>query len=158
MNVNFVNPVISSIINVLSTMAQLTPEAGKPSLKENKTSRGILTGFIALEGEQASGSLAISFPEAVILEIFKRMMREEKTAVDDMVKDLTGEIANMVLGGAKQIFEEKGMQFGLTLPSILEGVDHQILHLVQGPIILLPLKTEYGEFYVEFCIKESKPH
>jgi chemotaxis protein CheX len=151
MEARFINPVLTSMVNVLSTMAQMEPKPGKPSLKTHDTAPGIVTGLIAMEGEQASGSLAISFPTVVILDIVKRMLREEKTEVDDMARDLTGEISNMVMGGAKGLLEDEGYHFGLSLPTVLFGEGHTIRHGVDGPRILLPFSAEAGEFFVEIC-------
>lgn len=151
MKVDHINPVITAVINTLQTMAQLEPVVGKPSLKQSTIAPGVVSGLIALEGKDARGSLALSFPEPVILDIYKRMMHEEKSAVDKMVVDLVGELANIVMGGAKQQFESRGMDFGLTLPKMLEGVDHEIKHAVIGKVITIPLQIDSGIIYTEFC-------
>lgn len=153
MEAKFINPVLTSMVNVLSTMAQMVPKPGRPSLKTDDSAPGVVTGLIAMEGAQARGSLAISFPKAVILDIVKRMLREEKTEVDDMARDLTGEISNMVMGGAKGLLEEDGYHFGLSLPTVLFGEGHTIHHGVDGPRILLPFVAEPGEFFVEICFE-----
>ena len=154
MQAKFINPVLTSMVNVLSTMAKLHPTPGKPTIKKDNQALGAVTGIIAMEGEQAKGSLAVCFPKAVILDINKRMLHEEKTEIDAMVEDLTGEIANMVIGGAKKIFEDEGYSFGLTLPRVVSGPDHTIDHPVVGPKILLPFTSEPGEFFVEICFEE----
>ncbi len=151
MNVNFVNPVLHSVVNILKTMANVEASVGKPELKKNNKSLGIVSGLIALEGAQTKGSLAISFSKPVILELVKRMLREDKAEVDDMAKDLTGEIANMALGSAKSEFEQNGLDFNLTLPTVLTGEDHLIEHKYKGPTVLLPFSTSAGKFYVEIC-------
>jgi chemotaxis protein CheX len=154
MDATFINPVLSSMVNVLATMAQMEPKAGKPSLKQDDKALGVVTGVIAMEGPEAKGSLAISFPKPVILDITKRMLREEKAEVDDMVMDLTGELANMVLGGAKRLLEEQGYHFGLTLPSVKAGEGLPVEHPYKGPKILLPFTTDAGEFFVEICFEQ----
>ncbi len=159
MNVTYINPVLHSIVKVLSMMAQTTPEAGKPVIKEDDTARGVVTGIITMEGEsnkgeKASGSLALTFTKPAILDIYKKMMHEDKDEVDDMVKDLVGELSNMVLGGAKGILESEGHHFGLTLPEVLSGDEHKIAHSVNGSKVILPFTTDAGEFYVEICFTE----
>lgn len=151
MRVDFINPVINAVINTLQTMAQLEPTPGKPSLKDSNKAPGVVSGLIELQGSEASGSLALSFPKPVILDLYKRMLREEKTEVDKMVVDLVGELANIVMGGAKQQFEAQGMDFGLTLPSIMEGKDHDIIHPAKGKVITLPIEVSSGTIFIEFC-------
>ena len=48
MNVEFINPFLSSMLNVMSTMAQmeLTPE--KPRLKKNEVAMGDVSGLIGM--------------------------------------------------------------------------------------------------------------
>ena len=154
MEAKFINPVLTSMVNVLSTMAQMEPKPGKPSLKDDSQARGVVSAVISMDGSKAKGSLAISFSKPVILDIVKRMLRQEVDEVDDMAKDLTGELSNMVLGGAKALLEEEGYDFGLSLPAVISGPDHVIEHAVDGPKILLPFTTDAGDFYVEICFKE----
>lgn len=153
MKAELINPVLSSAINVLQTMAQVVPEPGRPSLKQNSQSMGVVTGYITLEGKQANGSLAVTFPRAVILDIYQRMLMEKKSQVDDEVVNLVGEITNMVVGGAKQGFESSGLDFGLTLPEMIQGEAHDINHAVDDPVMLMPLNIESGSIYLEFCLK-----
>lgn len=153
MQAKFINPFLVSLVNVLTTMAQLEVKPGKAALKHNDIALGAVTGLIALEGDQARGSMAISFPEAVILDICKRMLGDEKTEVDDEVKDLTGELTNMLLGGAKKIFDAEGYDFGLTQPKVFSGDGHRIEHPYKGAKIIMPFTGESGEFYVEICFE-----
>jgi len=102
-------------------------------------------------GKKANGSLAISFSKPVAIELAHNMLRIETDVVDEMVEDLIGEIANMVAGGAKAIYDEQGIDFELTLPKVLTGENHQIKHSFIGTTILLPFTTNAGEFYVESC-------
>lgn len=154
MEAKFINPVLNSVVNVLTTMAKLEATPGKPSVKTDEIARGVVTGLITMDGDQARGSLAISFPKVVILEIVKRMLRMELTEVDDMAKDMTGELANMVMGGAKGLLQKEGYDFGLSLPNVLAGEGHIVKHPYSGPKILLPLTTESGDFYIEICFEE----
>ncbi|HEB59544.1 MAG TPA: chemotaxis protein CheX [Gammaproteobacteria bacterium] len=154
MDAKYINPVLTSMVNVLSTMAQLESTPGKPSLKQDTRALGVVTSIIGLEGPQARGSLAISFPKPVILDIVRRMLEMDTDGTDETACDLTGEISNMVMGGAKVLLEEEGYDFGLTIPTVQSGADHVIEHTVEGPTILLPFSTSAGEFYVELRFVE----
>ena len=153
MKVDYINPVLTAVISTLETMAQLEAVPGTPVLKDSAKAPGIITGIIELKGPKACGSLALSFPEPVILDIYNKMLREDKTAIDEMVVDLVGELANIVMGGAKKEFDEQGMKFGLTLPTIVDGKNHHIIHPIKGKVISLPLDISSGTVYAEFCFK-----
>ncbi len=151
MDVSIINPVITSILSVLSTMAHIDPVAGKPKLK-NKSDLVYgkhITGLISMTGPQARASVALTFPENAILYIANNMLPNEASQIDGVVIDLAGELANMVLGGTKGIMEEKGMMFDLSLPTIIVGNEYMIAHVTNSPIIVLPFKMPQGDFFVE---------
>lgn len=157
MNVNFINPVLRSMQNVLSTMAHIEPKVGAPKLKEKNAivpGRNI-SGMMNMVGRKGNASVAITFSEASILHIAKKMLPMEITTVDGNVIDLVGELANMVLGGAKSELETGGYYFSLSLPTIILGTDYLIAHKTNAPIITLPFTMPEGEFVVEAGYEET---
>ena len=155
MDVKFINPVLNSVLKVLSTMAQLEVRPGKPSIKENTSAQGDVTGYMTMQSPQANGSMAITFSKPAILDITKRMLGESHEEIDDTILDMTGELANMAVGGAKNTLIEQGYDFDMSLPSVLSGAEHDIKHLEQEtPVIIMPFETDAGTFYVEACFKE----
>ena len=151
MDANHLNPALDSIVNVLTTMAGITPTIGKPSIKTDQNAHGVITGLIDLVSKDTNGSLAISFSKPVALELANKMLRLDTDVVDEEIEDLIGEMTNMVAGGAKAIYQEQGYDFDLTRPTVITGENHQVKHSVKGTTILLPFNTESGEFYVEAC-------
>lgn len=151
MQVDFINPFLESMINVLSTMAMLEVKAGEPMVKKNETALGDVTGLIGMTSPQAKGSLAITFTSQVLLEICKRMLGERPDAVDETATDLAGEITNMVSGGAKRLLGEKGYDFDMAIPAIVSGKNHTVHHKTGGPKIIVPFETAHGAFFVEVC-------
>jgi chemotaxis protein CheX len=67
-----------------------------------------------------------------------------------------GEIANMVLGGAKSELENGGFFFSMSLPTIILGSDYLIAHKTNAPILTLPFSMPEGEFIVEAGYEEIK--
>jgi chemotaxis protein CheX len=153
MNVKYINPLLESTINVLSTMAMIEAKPGQPSLKEGNKVLGDVTGKIALSGEQTNGSLAISFSTASILNISEKMLGETVDSIDEGIVDLVGEITNIITGGAKRLYSDQGIEFDLTRPSMLIGSDQILEHTIQGKAqtIVLPFTTDAGNFYLEMC-------
>lgn len=151
MNVEIINPFLESMVNVLSTMAMLESTPQRPSIKQDDTARGDVTGVIGMTSPQVKGSLAITFSEAVLLEMCKRMLGETLTSLNDDAADLAGEITNMVSGGAKRLLGEKGYMFEMAIPAVVSGKGHVVRHQSRGPKILIPFTTDFGNFYVEVC-------
>jgi len=166
MEAQFINPVIASVVNVLTTMSQIKPSTGLPIRKKagdfakGKNITGLMTmvgkkEVIANLSKRVSASIALTFSEEAILHIAKKMMPMEITKIDGIVIDLAGEIANMVLGGAKTELEEKGYIFQMSLPTIIIGTDYLIAHKIKSPIINVPFSMPEGNFYVEVGYEET---
>ena len=153
MNVDYVNPFLGALVEVLATMAGTNAERGELSVKSYKSALGDVSGRIDMRGD-ATGSLAVSFTASSILAIFANMVGERRDELDDEVADLVGEITNMVSGGAKRVFSEKGYEFDMATPELLTGKGHLIDHGIEGRTILVPFKTPDGEFFVEVCFEE----
>lgn len=151
MNVEFVNPFLNSLLNVLSTMAMLELKPGKPKLKADEVARGDISGLIGMVSEQTKGSFSISFEESLALEIMHRMLGERPEKLNEDVSDMVGEITNMVTGGAKKLLAEKGYEFNMATPIVVSGKDHTIAHKSDGPKIVMPFETEYGKANIEIC-------
>jgi len=94
MNVEFINPFLSSMLNVMSTMAQmeLTPE--KPRLKKSEVAMGDVSGLIGMVSEQTKGSLSITFEGRLAIATMKKMVGEGPDVVNEEITDLVGEITN----------------------------------------------------------------
>jgi len=149
MNVEYVNPFLSSLVNVLSTMANMTIVPGQPRIKKDEVARGDVSGLIGMIGPQTKGSFSVSFEESLALEIMQRMLGERPKTINEEVTDMVGEITNMVTGGAKRILGEKGYEFSMATPVVVSGKGHTITHKCDGPKILMPFDSEFGKVHIE---------
>ncbi len=135
-------------------MASLSPKPNGPKLKTSDLPPGDITGLIPMSSPKATGTLAVSFSEKVILHIDENMLGEKFEAINDEVADLVGELTNMVTGGAKQMLESKGYDFDMATPTVITGKGQKISHVNQsGGVVIIPFSTEVGDFYVEICFK-----
>lgn len=154
MRVEFINPFLSSMLNVMSTMAkmELTPE--KPKLKKDDLAMGDVSGLIGMVSPEAKGSLSITFDAPLALATMKGMVGEAPDEVNEEITDLVGEITNMVTGGAKRMLSEKGIEFDMATPIVVSGKSHTIHHKSKGPVVMISLKGEAGRAYIEFSFDE----
>ena len=149
MKANMINPILTTMVNVMTTMAQIEPSMGKPTLKNDDTALGEVTGIMSMKSPQMNGSFAITFTASAIFDIVKRMLGEDITEINDMAKDLAGEMTNMVVGGAKNIYVDQGYEFNMSTPNILAGKDHKVEHNCNGKTIVLPFEIDGRELFVE---------
>jgi len=154
MKAEFINAFLTAVLNILSTMARMKAKPGSPAIKEDQIAKGDVTGLIGMAGEQARGTLAVTFTKPVILAITERMLDEKLDEIDDMVTDMVGELTNMVTGGAKKILSEKGYRFDMAIPSVISGKDHVVIHKSENPVVVVPFSTDAGDFFVELCFEQ----
>jgi len=149
MDVLIINALLAALMNVLTTMARMTPAPGIPVAKKEAPAQGVVSAMMDMENEITKGSMAISFTEPVIKDLVKKMVGDEIKLVDETAKDLAGEIANMVVGGARALLSEKGIDFAMSTPQVLSGPRHEIKHKFGGVTVILPFTSDAGEFYLE---------
>jgi chemotaxis protein CheX len=154
MNAEFINPFISALINVMTTMAQIELKPGKPKRKNDDKAGGDISGLIGMLGENIKGSLSISFEENLVLEIMDKMLGERPASINADVKDMVGEITNMICGGAKNELSQKGFEFGMATPMVVSGKNHTVDHQVDGKKIILPFSHVSGNLYLEMCFND----
>jgi len=151
----FISPVVDTLMNVFSTMIQLEPEAGKSRVKLDDVSRGDVTGILKMEGDKANGSVSITFTKEVVIDLVKRMLHMDIVDIDEIARDMAGEMANIVVGGAKNLLEEQGHKIEMSLPEIFDGEGHRIEHSFNGETIEIPFKIDSGEFFIEINFEEQ---
>ena len=154
MNAEFVNPFLSSFINVLQTMAQVEVKPGRHSLKKDALARGDVSGLIGMVGPTAKGSFSISFDKELALNVFRLMVGESIDELSEDITDMVGEITNMVAGGAKRQLGEKGYEFNMATPIVVTGPSHTIKHQIDGSKVLMPFISEHGKAYIEICFNQ----
>ena len=152
MNVEYINPFITSTVNALSTMAGLEPRRGKPYLRQGCKIPCDISGTIGVAGE-ATGSVTICFPENVARKMVENMLGVTVDTLTDDVKDAVGEIANMIAGGAKGELAQKGFTFKIALPVVCIGKDHFTQFPKDVPCVVIPFSLDDGDFFVEVGLK-----
>lgn len=150
-----IRPFLESTLNVLKTMAFLDAQPGKPFLKKERESKGDVTGLIGMASKNTSGSMALVFPNAVILQISSSMLGEEYTEISQDVLDCVGELTNMISGGARAGLAKLNMKFEMAIPTMIEGKHHIVEHKTQGPVVCIPFTLDSGTFYIEATFKQT---
>jgi len=154
MNVNFINPFLQSLLNVISTMASMDLTPGKPQVKTDNLAKGDVSGLIGMVGPQTKGSLSITFEQKLVLQIMQNMLGENPGKINEEVTDLVGEITNMVTGGAKNLLGQKGYEFEMATPMVVSGKGHTISHKANGTKIIMPFTSPYGTAFIEICFED----
>ncbi len=148
-DVNVINPFLNAVIDVLSTMANITPVPGKPYIKGSRLAKGDITGIIGITGLN-KGTIAVSFSEPCAVSVTSNMLGEEVTDVE-VLRDGIGELTNMISGQARQGLAAHNLKYHASIPMVIIGKGHRIKHITDGPILAIPFTTPYGDLTVEVC-------
>jgi chemotaxis protein CheX len=153
MDIRFVNPFVIAVSNTLTTMLGKTPQRLAPVIKKDNFAQGDISGIIGFAGKVVHGSVALSFPEATALKIYEMMVGEVQPKINTDIQDTVGELVNIVAGGAKTDFDREGLDFHISIPTVVVGKNHTIVHKGSSPVVVIPFQLESLPFSMEICLK-----
>lgn len=151
MDVELAKPFVKAAMDVIGTMAFITPRAGKPFVKKNSIATGDVTGLVGLTGDGKKGSVSISFQKGCAVTMVKNMLGDDIQDIVQDVKDAVGEITNMISGQARVGLVDMGLKLQGSTPSVIMGDNHTIAHMTSALAIAIPFSCEAGTFTLEFC-------
>ena len=154
MDAKYINPALNAIVNVMKMMVHQDIERGEILVKNNDLAFGEVSSLIRLEGKSGIGSMSVSYPLDVIMNIANIMLPPDSPRDNAMIKDLTGEMSNMIAGSTKTELENIGLHFDISLPQISAGKPHHLKHVCPSTIFI-PFTAPVGAFFVEFCFVDQ---
>jgi chemotaxis protein CheX len=162
--IEFSKPFVGAIKNVFETMVFANLETLKPEMKKDGVSRGDISAVLGLSGEvekegaviKYKAMLVISFPYDSYFKVAGAMLSETYTEMNADIKDVGGEIVNMVMGNAKRDLKGMGYSSNMAIPSMMEGKSHSITYPKGTHIILIPFNCPHGPIFMELCYSEGE--
>ena len=160
----FSKPFVDAVKNVFETMVLTKLETQKPIIKTDTVSRGDISAIIGLSGDiekEGTGGhykamLVISFPYDTYFKVASAMLGETYTSYVPDIKDLGGEIVNMVMGNAKRDLKVLGYGSNMAIPSMIEGKGHTINYPSGTRMFLIPFISVHGQLFMELCYSEDE--
>ncbi len=146
MQVEYINPFITSLNNAFLTMLGCEVARGSISLKDDSTPQYEISGIIGLSGK-AIGTVVLSLSGELALKATSILLLSETTEINADVVDAVGELTNMVAGAAKAELEEYEMQ--VSLPNVITGRNHEVRFPSNVTPIIVPFTTEWGPLALE---------
>ncbi|NQS99061.1 MAG: chemotaxis protein CheX [candidate division Zixibacteria bacterium] len=73
--------------------------------------------------------------------------------INSDVQDKVGELANIVAGGAKEIFSKSGLSLHISIPTVVVGKNHVITHKFDVPLVIVPFMLGSSPFSMEISLK-----
>jgi len=151
-NVEFINPFIDATKNVFATMCQVEVTRKKLFLKDDYKMLGDVSGVMGLSGV-ATGTVVVSMPTALACLVVGNMFGEPpKAELSPEVADAVGEIINMISGQAKAALVKTKYHFTISIPSVVTGAGHEVMHKKGTPNIVVLFEGAGHEFSLQVCL------
>lgn len=151
--IEIAKPFVQATIHVLSTMAGLSPTAGKPYIKNSLVAQGDVSAIVGVTGFK-NGTISVTFTRTCAVALVKGMLGNDIQDILQDTKDAVGEITNMISGQARGGLAEMGMNFQGSTPTVIMGDNHTISHCAKGPVVAVPFSSEHGDFTLEFSFED----
>ncbi len=84
------------------------------------------------------------------------LLMTEYDSVNEEVLDAVAEIANMIIGNVKTIFEERLGSLGLTVPTVIFGRNYQTRSAGVKDWVLVRLHSGEDIMDINFCLMPSR--
>jgi len=148
--------VCSASQDVFSTMLQLALEAGP--FHDEVAEPESIDGVVALVGIAGTwtGTGRISCSPHFACRVAGALLMQPYEAVDEEVLDAVAEVANMIIGNVKTIFEEKLGPLGLSVPTVIFGRNYRTRSAGVPKWTVVPFRCEAESWSISFCVMPTK--
>jgi chemotaxis protein CheX len=147
--------------DVFETMLNLPLEVD-PSVMRKVIEPETFHGVVALVGVAGSwtGAGHISCSPHFAQKLAGALLMTEYDSVNEEVLDAVAEVANMIVGNVKTIFEEKLGPLGLTVPTVIYGRNYQTRSAGVKDWVLVRLRSGSESMDINFNLMPSRvlPH
>jgi chemotaxis protein CheX len=155
-DVNFINPFLGATLHVLKVQAQVVAEPGKLTVnKLENPLKSDICGVIDIKSENFKGRVAICFPQNTFLKVMSKMLGEEYSTLTPEITDGAAELANIIFGQAKITLNERGYGLQMSLPQMMAGNDHALRPKTNEKSVIVPFRSDVGEFFVVITTDEG---
>ena len=153
MKVEFINPFLLSLGEVLRQIVSLDVTTGKPELITSPTESPGVTIIVGVTGD-LKGQVFYNFSPKMALDFARAMMMGmEVEQLDELAKSAISEMANITMGNVATKLSQAGFTVDLTPPSIVVGSEKLTITSDVGRVLKIPMSTQAGSFDVLVGLK-----
>jgi len=153
MKVEFINPFVQAVTEVLESELGSAPERGNIGLQRSAYTSNEVTAVVAVAGEVA-GMVMFAMTAKTAQGMVSKMLGQDFPEFDALAQSGIAEIGNVITGRAAVLLSEAGFPSDLAPPMLLIGKNTMISTLdVQR--LVIPMETEFGSVEVQVALKLS---
>ena len=154
MDVRYINPFVVAAANAFKVMAGWDAARGAPVVRGSLYNQADLSGIIDLAG-RARGVVLLSLPGRLAKDVFEKMTGLIAEEGDPGIPDAVGELANVIVGGAKAGLTELGLDFQLSVPTVLAGKGQVMASPDGAPCLIIPFQVDGDTLWLQFALTAS---
>ncbi|MGZ3693078.1 MAG: chemotaxis protein CheX [Bdellovibrionota bacterium] len=152
-DVNVVVPFINSTMQAIECLTKI--KSGKNQSTYFQDAQAALLGdvsaVISIKCPTFSGLFVISFPKETLFSLVSKLTGAPQTEIDGMVESTAGEFANIAVMSAKKNLNDLGYGIQCTTPSVTQESNlARGLGVANQKCMVVPLDTEFGEYFIDF--------
>ena len=141
--------------NVFETMLGTKLQDGEPRQVDSPMRTEGVVALIGLAGDWA-GTGAFRCSAEMARKVSGLFLMQEFSAVDEEVLDAVGELANMVLGNAKTVFEETLGPMGLSIPTVIYGRNFTTRSVGHNEWTVVPFELDGEVFEIQISLAQRQ--
>jgi chemotaxis protein CheX len=152
LDARFFKPFVDGALRTLEVTCSVKATSEKPFIKGTQPQPEFaIAGVIGITSPKFNGTITLCFPEKVFLEVMSKMLGEKYTSITNELTDGVAELLNIIYGQAKSVLNQQGYSVEKAIPTVVKGAQLQTSLASQSKAMVLPFKTEVGEFHIEIC-------
>jgi chemotaxis protein CheX len=144
-------PFVFAVKDVLKSMAGWDCTVDRLRLKQTPAPEYDYSGIISFSGT-ILGTVVVSFTRDVATKLVAAFVGCDLAPDSADFADAIGELANLIVGAAKT---GMGVNATISVPSVIMGRGHIVARPSDVPCVVVPCKTQAGEFTLEISIKTA---
>lgn len=151
MDSTYIAAFVRSLQDVSSTMLDLNVDVGSPKMHSADDPGYDVSAIIGLSGD-CVGSVAICFTTQTAAAMVGKFVGMEIDPESPDFTDGVGELANMIIGGAKSKFSGD-KSISISCPSVIVGPGHRVFQQKDMPVIEIPAQSECGPILIVVALR-----
>lgn len=153
-DVNTINPFLTSSVSVIQTTSGITPKIGSPSIKDTSFTEESVLIILGVTG-QLEGQVIFEIKEKnAKLLASKMMMGYEVAELDNMALSAISELGNMIMGNSATVFSQQNTIIDITPPMMARG--NMIISRQYAVNICIPLFNDDNDILMNINIAIKK--
>ncbi|TYP00226.1 chemotaxis protein CheX [Geothermobacter ehrlichii] len=140
-----------AVQEIFTDMIPMAVSEGEILRQRPQVFRRNFSGLLGFSGD-IRGIVGIHCPEEVGQAVYQAMLGMPEAGEDGEVRDMVGELVNMLAGGLKIRIQEGGRTMALAVPQLFSGGEYQIYLPAGGTWMGQVYRTDRGPFIVELKI------